>query len=71
MATRQDIRFAAEHLSESAKGLSTMQFLLDWFTESHFPEGIGDQQAVLTLLDGAWGKHRGTVIDCLHEFLGQ
>lgn len=70
-AEQTEIYSAAEHLSETVRGENALRVLLAWLYDG---DGLGldaeNQEAVLTLLHGAWGPWAGTVRDAMREALG-
>lgn len=63
--TESELREAAEQLSRSQKGRHAMQHVLAWLDEDGLSLDAENQQAVLTLLDGAWGSFAGTARDLM------
>lgn len=65
-----DIRNATETLSRSQRGRAALTTLRTWFAT----EGLGldahNQDAVLTLLLGAWGRYPGTVREEIEATIG-
>lgn len=60
----------AKHLSRSDKGRDALERVLDWLESSGLSLDGRNQQAILTLLENAWGGYAGTVRDVMHEALG-
>ena len=61
------IRNAARQLAESEKGREALGCLLNWLERSSGLSLDGrNQEAVLLLLQAAWGGYAGTVRDAMH-----
>lgn len=67
---REQYRLAASHLSKTDKGVDALRRVLDWLEASGLSLDQQNQEAILDLLDGAWGSYAGTVRDAMHEALG-
>jgi hypothetical protein len=67
--TAEDMTAAAEHLVKSTKGRHALQALLRWLNDDGLGLDLTNQEAVLTLLDGAWGPFAGTARDAMHDAL--
>lgn len=70
IATQQDLTEAAEQLARSERGRDALRRLRDWMEEG---EVLGldqnNQDAVLTLLCGAWDGLPGSAREAIHDAL--
>ncbi len=65
----QDLIDAANHLALSDKGRNAMRHVLVWLDEDGLSLDFTNKEAVLTLLNGAWGKYAGTARDAMRDAL--
>lgn len=64
-----DLEQAAAQLGHSEAGRATLRYLLDWLDDPSINLDGQNQEAVFTLLDGAWGSFSGTARDLMREQL--
>jgi len=65
------IQTAIRILSRHDKGRDTLRHLLAWLDSSGCSLDQLDAQAVLGLLQAAWGGYAGTVLEELREVVGE
>lgn len=65
--TATDMRNAARFLGESKKGKDAIKHLLPWLDDTGLLLDYYSQEAVLTLLMGAWGQFSMTARDEMRE----
>ena len=68
--TTTDLHAAAQRLSKSDHGRDALRRVVEWLDNSGVSLDRGNQEAVLTLLAGAWGPFAGTARDVMREALG-
>lgn len=61
---------AAQQLAKSDKGRDALRRVLEWLEAGGLSLDGQNQQAILLLLEHAWGGKAGTVRDVMHEALG-
>ena len=67
--TQQDVTDAATVLSKTTRGRHAMRWLLGWLEDDGIGlDGIG-QEAVINLLQGAWGQWAGSTRDAMREYV--
>ncbi len=59
----------ADHLSKSDKGREALRAILAWLDAGGCSLDIDNQNAVLTLLSGAFGRFPGSSRDAMREAL--
>ena len=67
MTIEFQIRNAAMQLAQSERGLEALDCLLNWLEGSGLSLDGRNQQAVLLLLQAAWGEYAGTVRNAMHD----
>lgn len=67
----QDLTDCANHLAKSQKGRNAMKRLLAWLDDDGLSLDMVNKEAVLTLLNGAFGEYPGTARDVMRDALGQ
>lgn len=61
------VQEAARQLARSETGRDALRHLLDWFDHSGLKLDARNQEAVCTLLAGAWGTRAGSTLDAMRE----
>lgn len=69
--TIEDMHEAAKQLARSGRGRSALKALLAWLDTTGVGLDLENQEAVCTLLDGAWGPFTGSARDAMREALGE
>lgn len=65
----QTLRSAGAALDKTSRGRQAMRYLLAWLDDSGLGLDAIGQEAVLELLDGAWGGFAGTARDVMREYV--
>ena len=65
----KDVTDAVRHLARTSRGRNALKRLLEWLDDDGLGLDMVNQEAVLTLLDGAWGKYPGTARDAMRAAL--
>lgn len=69
--TRADMEQAVEILQGSERGLATLRGVLGLLDDSALGLDYRGQNAVVTLLQAAWGPYAGSARDCMRDALGE
>lgn len=69
--TRADMEQAVEVLQGSERGLATLRGVLGLLDDSALGLDYRGQNAVVTLLQAAWGPYAGSARDCMRDALGE
>lgn len=69
--TRADMEQAVEVLQGSERGLATLRGVLGLLDDSALGLDYRGQNAVVTLLQAAWGSYAGSTRDCMRDALGE
>lgn len=66
-----DLQSAAQALARTDRGRNAMLHLLAWLDDDGLGLDSQGQEAVITLLAGAWGRYAGTARDVMREEIGE
>ena len=67
--TIEDMREAAAQLAKSSKGRNALSAVLGWLDADGLSLDELNQEAVFTLLSGAWGPFAGSARDAMRDVL--
>ena len=67
--TIEDMQEAAAQLGRSGRGRSAMRQILAWLDNDGLGIDAENQQAIFTLLEGAWGPFSGSARDAMRDQL--
>jgi|GEM_PF-4351388 len=67
MLTKTDLHNAVEQLKRSRRGQTAMRKLLEWLDDTGLGLDEQNQDAVLILMEGAWGPFPSTARDLMRE----
>lgn len=65
MLTEAYLQQAIDQLKRSAEGRNALAHLVAWMDEGGVTLDVDNQEAVVTLLLGAWGEFSGTTCDMM------
>lgn len=67
MLTKTDLHNAVEQLKRSRRGQTAMRKLLEWLDDTGLGLDEQNQEAILILLEGAWGPFPSTARDLMRD----
>jgi hypothetical protein len=67
--TADDLRIAASNLFKTTRGRHAMRWLLGWLEHDGLGLDSAGQEAVMMILDGAWGPFAGIARDAMREYV--